>query len=59
MKEMVVEERDIRSTSDFSPLVDHKLPSKIRKLVSILQMFGKKDDKPYLFFGYPGVIDLG
>ena len=50
MDVMVVKNRDIRSTAAFSPLVNRQVPSKIRKLVSIVQMFGKKEDKPYLFF---------
>ena len=49
MNKIVVKKRDIRSTAAFSHLVYHQLPSKIRKLVSIVQIFGKKD-KPYLFF---------
>ena len=35
---MVVKNRDIRSTADFISLVNIKAPSKIRKLVGIVQV---------------------
>ena len=41
MNEMVVKKRDIRSTADFIPLVNRYVPSKIRNIVSIVQMLGK------------------
>ena len=50
MNKMVAKNRDIRSNSDFSPLVNHQVPSNIRKLVSIVQMLGKKEDKTNLFY---------
>ena len=45
MNEMVVKKRDISSTVDFSPLVNLQVPSKIRKLVNIVHMFGKNKIK--------------
>ena len=43
MNEMVVKRRDTSITDYFSPLVNHQVPSRIRKLVSIVH-------KPYLFY---------
>ena len=47
---MFVKKRGIRSTAAFKPLVNWKVPSNIRKLAGIVQTFGKKYDKTYLFF---------
>ena len=41
MNKTVETNRDTRSTDDFIPLVNWKVPSKIKNLVSIVQMFGK------------------
>ena len=50
MNKMVVKNRDIRSTADFIPLVNRQVPSKIRRIVSIVQMFENIEYKPYLLF---------
>ena len=50
MNQLVVNKRDTRSTTDFIPLVNMHVPSKIRNLVGIEQTFGKQDDIPFLFF---------
>ena len=52
MNKMVVKNRDIRSTADFIPLVNRQVPSKIRRIVSIVQMFENIEYKPYLLFNY-------
>ena len=41
-----------RSTASFSPLVCCQVLSNIRKIVSIIHMLGKKEDKPYLFYDF-------
>ena len=50
MNKTVVEKRYISSNAGFDPLVNLKVPSKMRNLVCIVQMFGKQDDKYYLLF---------
>ena len=50
MNDMVEKNQDIRSTADFSPLIYCQVPSKINKLVSIVQTIGKKEEEPYLFY---------
>ena len=52
MSKMVVKIRDTRSTSDFSPLVNWQVTSTIIKRSGIVHAFGKKYDKPYLFFNF-------
>ena len=50
MNKKVVKKRDTRRTADFIPLVNSKVPTNTRKLVSIVHMFEKREYKPYLFF---------
>ena len=45
MKNMLVKRSVIKSTDAFSPLVNQKVPSNIRKLVGIIQEFVKQDEK--------------
>ena len=47
---MVVNKRGFSSTAAFGPLVNRQVISNIRKLVSIVQVFGGKEYKPYLFY---------
>ena len=49
MNRMVVKRRDIRNTSDSCTLVNRQVPSKIRSIVSIVQML-EKEDKTYLSY---------
>ena len=50
MNEMVVKKRVTRNTAAFRPLVNRKVPCNIRKLISIVKMFGKKENNTYLLF---------
>ena len=52
MNNTVEKNRDIKSTAEFSPLVNHLVPPKIRNLADIIQTFGKQDDKHYLWFNF-------
>ena len=51
INDMVVK-RDTKIIAIFSPLVYQKVPSKIRKIVGIVQTSGKKYQKPYLLFNF-------
>ena len=50
MNKMVLKTRGTRSTATFITLFNRQVTPNIRKLVSIVQILEKEEDKPYLFY---------